>query len=196
MNEVLGTTAGNALEVREAVRLPDRRGARAAPARGHGRARRRRARAVPAVRGRGSARAKVEEVLASGAAAERFGAMVTALGGPADFVENPALPEASVHAPGRPRAPRLRHERGHAGRRARRHRPRRQPPPRGRPDRLRRGAVADRPDRRAGRAGPPAGDRPRARRRAAPPRPPRRCCRRCTISAEPPAARPVLLGRV
>ena len=53
----------------------------------------------------GSARAKVEEVLASGAAAERFGAMVTGLGGPADFMENPVLPEASVTRPVAPERP-------------------------------------------------------------------------------------------
>ena len=34
-------------------------------------------------------REQVEQALDSGAAAERFGHMVNALGGPADFVENP-----------------------------------------------------------------------------------------------------------
>ncbi|HHL21844.1 MAG TPA: thymidine phosphorylase [Aliiroseovarius sp.] len=45
-----------------------------------------------------AARARAEEVLDSGAAAERFGRMVAALGGPADFMERPAhyLPAAPV----------------------------------------------------------------------------------------------------
>ena len=105
MNEVLGTTAGNALEVREAVhyltgaaREPRLHEVTVALA------------AAALVQSRlsadeASARAKVEEVLASGAAAERFGAMVAALGGPADFMENPALPEASVTRPVAPERP-------------------------------------------------------------------------------------------
>ena len=105
MNEVLGTTAGNALEVREAVhyltgaaREPRLHEVTVALA------------AAALVQSRlsadeDSARAKVEEVLASGAAAERFGAMVAALGGPADFMENPALPEASVTRPVAPERP-------------------------------------------------------------------------------------------
>ncbi len=105
MNEVLGTTAGNALEVREAVhyltgaaREPRLHEVTVALA------------AAALVQSRlsadeDSARAKVEEVLASGAAAERFGAMVAALGGPADFLENPALPEASVTRPVAPERP-------------------------------------------------------------------------------------------
>src|SRR6478735_1229703 len=105
MNEVLGTTAGNALEVREAVhyltgaaREPRLHEVTVALA------------AAALVQSRlsadeDSARAKVEEVLASGAAAERFGAMVAGLGGPADFMENPALPEASVTRPVAPERP-------------------------------------------------------------------------------------------
>ncbi|MDA0169955.1 thymidine phosphorylase [Solirubrobacter taibaiensis] len=105
MNEVLGTTAGNALEVREAVhyltgaaREPRLHEVTVALA------------AAALVQSRlsadeESARAKVEEVLASGAAAERFGAMVAALGGPADFMENPVLPEASVTRPVAPERP-------------------------------------------------------------------------------------------
>ncbi len=105
MNEVLGTTAGNALEVREAVhyltgaaREPRLHEVTVALA------------AAALVQSRlsadeESARAKVEEVLASGAAAERFGAMVAGLGGPADFMENPALPEASVTRPVAPERP-------------------------------------------------------------------------------------------
>lgn len=105
MNEVLGTTAGNALEVREAVDYLT------------GAARESRLHEVTAslaasvlVQARlasddEAARAQVDEVLASGAAAEVFGAMVSALGGPADFVENPALPSASVTRPVAPERP-------------------------------------------------------------------------------------------
>ncbi len=87
MNQVLGTTAGNAVEVREAVLAlrgdaVDARllevtlilcgellmlGGIAADAE--------------------AGRARAEAALASGAAAERFGQMVAALGGPADFVD-------------------------------------------------------------------------------------------------------------
>jgi thymidine phosphorylase len=105
MNEVLGRTAGNALEVRESVDYLT------------GAAREPRlhevtvALAVAAlVQSRlasddDAARAKVEEALSSGAAAERFGAMVAALGGPSDFVERPHLPEASVTRPVAPERP-------------------------------------------------------------------------------------------
>ena len=47
----------------------------------------------------------VQSVLDDGSAAERFGAMVAALGGPSDFVENPALPTASVTRPVAPERP-------------------------------------------------------------------------------------------
>jgi thymidine phosphorylase len=92
MHEVLGTTAGNAVEVREAVdyltgtrepRLHEVTIALAASLIEQG----------------GLAedgRAAAEEALDSGAAAERFAAMVAALGGPSDFVENPDLPTAPV----------------------------------------------------------------------------------------------------
>ncbi|MDA0184305.1 thymidine phosphorylase [Solirubrobacter phytolaccae] len=105
MNEVLGTTAGNALEVREAVDYLT------------GTAREHRLHEVTAslasavlvqarlVADDESARAQVDEVLESGAAAEVFGAMVSALGGPSDFVENPALPSASVTRPVAPERP-------------------------------------------------------------------------------------------
>jgi thymidine phosphorylase len=87
MNEVLGTTAGNALEIRESVLfLQDKR---------------RDARledvtlslcAEMLVVGglehdRERARARCDEAVTSGRAAEVFGRMVHALGGPADFVE-------------------------------------------------------------------------------------------------------------
>ncbi|MDE1149349.1 MAG: thymidine phosphorylase [Azospirillaceae bacterium] len=87
MNEVLGTTAGNAVEVAECVAIlrgekPDARlwevtrdltaelillGDLAADL--------------------DEARAKVDRALADGSAADRFGRMVAALGGPADFLE-------------------------------------------------------------------------------------------------------------
>lgn len=105
MNEVLGSTAGNALEVREAVdyltgaaREPRLHEVTTALA------------AAVLVQARlaaddEAARAKVAEVLDSGAAAERFGAMVAALGGPSDFVERPTLPSASVTRPVAPQRP-------------------------------------------------------------------------------------------
>ncbi len=96
MDQVLGRCAGNALEVREATEVL--RGEPADP----------RLRevtlalaaellvlgglAVDAAAGRGAA----ERALASGAAAERFARMAAALGGPADLLERPRLPEAPV----------------------------------------------------------------------------------------------------
>jgi len=50
-------------------------------------------------------RGQAEQALDSGAAAEVFGRMVNALGGPADFLENPALPAASVQLPVIPERP-------------------------------------------------------------------------------------------
>lgn len=49
-------------------------------------------------RGRDGARKQVDEALDSGRAAERFGAMVAALGGPSDLLDNPQryLPQAPV----------------------------------------------------------------------------------------------------
>jgi thymidine phosphorylase len=89
MNQVLGTCAGNAIEVREAV----------AYLRGEARDKRLDAvtRALAAemlvlgalARDDSTAQAQVERALASGAAAERFQRMVAALGGPADFIERP-----------------------------------------------------------------------------------------------------------
>jgi thymidine phosphorylase len=93
MDEVLGTTAGNAVEVREAVdyltgaarepRLHEVTIALAASLIEQG-----------ALADDG--RAAAEQALASGAAAERFGAMIAALGGPSDFVERPDLATAPV----------------------------------------------------------------------------------------------------
>ena len=105
MNEALGRTAGNALEVRECDRLPDRR---AAATRASTRSR---SRSAPRllVLGRlapdtATARRRFDDAIASGAAAERFGRMVASLGGPADLLENPGrVPRpragaAEVHA--------------------------------------------------------------------------------------------------
>ena len=98
MNQVLGRTAGNALEVREAIehltggRRDDRLHEVTATLSGDllvmgGLA------ADPA-----AARHAVDEALASGRAAERFARMVAALGGPSDLVENTDrhLPRAAV----------------------------------------------------------------------------------------------------
>jgi len=97
MNEPLASAAGNALEVRNAVdfltgthqdeRLRDVTLALCA--------------AIVEITGLGGAaeaRAKVEQALASGAAAERFAVMVSTLGGPVDFIERmddylPAAPQ-------------------------------------------------------------------------------------------------------
>jgi thymidine phosphorylase len=101
MDEVLGTTAGNAVEVREAIdyltgarepRLHEVTIALAASLIEQG----------------GLAedgRAAAEQALDSGAAAERFATMVAALGGPADFVERPDLPTAPVTRAAAPERP-------------------------------------------------------------------------------------------
>jgi thymidine phosphorylase len=94
MNEVLGTTAGNALEVREAVDYLT--GAKRDP---------RLHEVTVALAAALVDRDEVERALDSGAAAERFAHMVNALGGPADFVENPQLPSASVQLPVNPERP-------------------------------------------------------------------------------------------
>jgi thymidine phosphorylase len=87
MNEVLGDTVGNAVEVREAVRFltgVDRES--------------RLAEVTLACTGEllvlaggakdmGGAKRMMETALASGAAAERFGRMIAGLGGPTDFLE-------------------------------------------------------------------------------------------------------------
>ncbi len=88
MNQVLGTTAGNAVEIRESVRYL--------------RNEERDARLDDAVLGlcgellllggieseRDAARQRCDEAVTSGSAAEIFGRMVEAMGGPADFVDN------------------------------------------------------------------------------------------------------------
>jgi thymidine phosphorylase len=102
MNEVLGTTAGNALEVREAIDYLT--GAQREP------------RLHEVTIGLAAAlleqagltrdgRAAAEQALASGAAAERFAAMVAALGGPTDVLRDPGLPTASVTRAAAPERP-------------------------------------------------------------------------------------------
>jgi thymidine phosphorylase len=101
MDQVLGCTAGNALEVRESVEaLTD-------PAAADPRlldvtlALARRLLTLAGLD------ADPEAALRSGAAAERFGAMVAALGGPADLLERPGahLPAAPIVRPVTPERP-------------------------------------------------------------------------------------------
>ena len=116
MNEVLGTTAGNAVEVREAIDylVGEERGG---PGGTKGREPRQHevTMALSAellvigglFAGVADARAACERALASGEAAERFSRMVTALGGPSDLLERPdaylPLPEVTVPVlPARP----------------------------------------------------------------------------------------------
>ncbi|MFQ5609280.1 MAG: thymidine phosphorylase, partial [Woeseiaceae bacterium] len=101
MNEVLGTTAGNAVEIAESVRYLT------------GAARERRLDevvlglcaemllATGVADDRDEAIRRCDEAVRSGRAAEIFGRMCAALGGPADFVENfeTHLPTASVVRP-------------------------------------------------------------------------------------------------
>jgi len=107
MDEVLGRTAGNALEVRESIehltgaarepRLHQVTIALAAAALVQ-------ARLQPDEE---AARAAAQATLDDGSAAERFAAMVAALGGPADLIESPGshLPHASVTKPIAPERP-------------------------------------------------------------------------------------------
>src|SRR3954453_22599080 len=107
MDEVLGTTAGNALEVRESIdhltgtrrdeRLHEVTVALAAAALVQG-----------GLAGDDEAgRQAAQRVLDDGSAAERFAAMVRALGGPADLLERPGdhLAAASVTRPAAPERP-------------------------------------------------------------------------------------------
>jgi len=98
MDQPLGRCAGNALEVAECVELLTS---------ATGDARLREVILALAVEmlllgdladDKARARSKAEEALASGRAAERFGAMVAALGGPSDFLERSAalLPRAPI----------------------------------------------------------------------------------------------------
>jgi len=101
MNEVLGTTAGNAVEIEESIRYlrnehRDRRLDEVVIALS----------AEMLVAGgiesdRGVAKQRCDDAVTSGRAAEIFGRMTAALGGPADFVENyeQYLPKAAVVRP-------------------------------------------------------------------------------------------------
>lgn len=101
MNEVLGLTAGNALEIAESVAYlrNEHADARLDEV----------TRALctemlvlsGAEQTQGAAKKKVDHAIRSGAAAECFAKMVAALGGPKDFIENPAqyLPQAAVTLP-------------------------------------------------------------------------------------------------
>jgi len=107
MDQVLGTTAGNALEVRESIdhltgaarapRLHEVTLALAAAALVQ-------ARVHPDDE---TARAAAAKALEDGSAAERFARMVAALGGPSDLLEHPGshLPHASVTKPVAPERP-------------------------------------------------------------------------------------------
>jgi thymidine phosphorylase len=107
MNQVLGRTAGNALEVGEAIAYltggtRDERLHEVVMALG----------AEMLVLGGlapdpAAARNRLEAALGSGAAAERFARMVASLGGPPDLVENPGsyLPTAAVVRPALPERP-------------------------------------------------------------------------------------------
>jgi len=102
MDEVLGTTAGNAVEVREAIdyltgaarepRLHDVTIALAASL-------------LEQAGLQEDGRAAAERALESGAAAERFAAMVAALGGPNDILEAPDLATAPVTRAATPATP-------------------------------------------------------------------------------------------
>ncbi len=103
MNEPLATAAGNAVEVMIAVDFlkgrPDRRLYEVTVALGG------ELLALGGLAGDDAAgRKKIEAAFASGKAAEIFGRMVAALGGPADFMEKPAeyLKAAPVVRPARP----------------------------------------------------------------------------------------------
>jgi thymidine phosphorylase len=101
MDEVLGTTAGNAVEVREAIDyLTGTREPRLHEVT--------MALAASLIEQGGLAedgRAAAERALESGAAAERFAAMIAALGGPTDFVERPDLPTVPVTRAAAPERP-------------------------------------------------------------------------------------------
>ncbi len=145
MNEVLGTTAGNAVEVREAIAyLAGEGGADGREPRQHEVTMALSAELLVIgglFAGVADAREACERALGSGEAAERFARMVAALGGPADLLERPGrLPAAAGGDGARVRCPRRVHRR--------------------------RGRARDRPgDRRDGRRASPSrpGDRPRGR---------------------------------
>jgi thymidine phosphorylase len=93
MDEVLGSTAGNAVEVREAI---DYLTGAAREPRLHEVTIALAASLLEQAGLQEDGRAAAEQALESGAAAERFAAMVSALGGPGDILEAPALATAPV----------------------------------------------------------------------------------------------------
>jgi thymidine phosphorylase len=101
MDQVLGRTAGNALEVRESIE------ALAHPAAADPRLLEVTLALARRLLALGGLDADPITALRSGAAAERFAAMVTALGGPADLLERPGdhLPVAPVVRPVLPERP-------------------------------------------------------------------------------------------
>jgi thymidine phosphorylase len=104
MDEVLGTTAGNAVEVREAIDYLT--GAQREP-RLHEVTIALAAALLESAELADDGRAAAEQALASGAAAERFAAMVAALGGPSDRMDAPgdhlaAAPVTRAAAPEQP----------------------------------------------------------------------------------------------
>ena len=133
MNEVLGTTAGNAVEVREAIAYLVGEG-------GPGGREPRQHEVTMALSAEllvtgglfatvAEARGACERALASGEAAERFARMVAALGGPADLLEraDAYLPLPEVTLPVLPAARRVRDGRGRPGDRPRHRRDGRRP---------------------------------------------------------------------
>jgi thymidine phosphorylase len=100
MNQCLGRTAGNALEVREAIDVLTGRGAEPR-LREVALALAAELLALGGVAAEQDAASRVERALDSGAAAERFARMVAALGGPKDLLEDPErhLPQAPVRRP-------------------------------------------------------------------------------------------------
>ena len=146
-----------------------------------------------------AARALAEARLADGSAAARFGRMIAALGGPADFVERPEhyLPKAAVVAPGLPGGRRLRRGDERQGRRPRPHRARRRPEAPRRPDRPRRRLHRFLPGRRRGSA-------PTSRSASSTPattpsgrmRPPASAPRSPSPHAPPPPLGPIVIERI
>jgi thymidine phosphorylase len=102
MDQVLGTTAGNAVEVREAIDYLT--GAHREP-RLHEVTIALAAALLEQADLTGDGRAAAEDALESGAAAERFAAMVDALGGPGDILEADHLAAAPVTKAATPERP-------------------------------------------------------------------------------------------
>jgi thymidine phosphorylase len=102
MNEVLGTTAGNAVEVRESI---DYLTGAAREPRLHEVTIALAAALLEQAGVQEDGRAAAERALESGAAAERFAAMVAALGGPADILEQPGLATAPITCAAAPERP-------------------------------------------------------------------------------------------